>query len=506
MSRPGFVLEVDDKTPSLLTMSGASVRLERLGVGTRVLYPADPVPSADPVALIDAALESPVGADPLPSQLGRDTKFTIVVLDDRQPEPRMRFDVRRSILERVLEHAARAGVDDVRIVIASGLNRRWSHSDISAILGDRVATSFIPDGLIESHDVTDPDMVTLGEVDGVPVRFNRRVAASDVVVTIGVTSDHRGNCGFLTGLTDVATINRLSGLGADGDTVELIRDLVQGKVPHFAVTAVLGQPLLGTSLSFLNKREWEWRLSEQLAFAAARQFVAALPKQGPQKLFGTPKADYAITDLVGGDPATVRQHAREAWQAANSVEVGGQADILSTSVWGANFDHGNPVGSPINAAHSALIDQAGSHSGTPLVRDGGVLVARHPLLPNFSNRAQSASADLFAKVLPKTLDPVEIAAEHEAAAIEDPWYTNLYRQGFAHHPLQVFHTWYSVHAVTARLGDVIWVGADRRSAAVLGHRAASTFADALEIASNVVGAQPNITHLHGPGRALGVVR
>lgn len=506
MSRPGFVLEVDEKTPPLLTLSGADLRLERFGVGTRVAYPADSVASEDPVGLIDAALESPVGAEPLPSTLDRSTKLTIVVRDDKQPEPRMRFDVRRSILERVLEHAARAGVDDIQIVIATGLNRRWSRPEISKILGDRVATSFIPDGLISSHDVTAEDLVTIGDVDGVPVRLNKRVAESDLVVSIGVASDHTSGCGLALGLTDTETINRLEGLYADRATSDRITRVVYDAVPTFAVTAVLGQPLLGTSLSFLNKREWEWRLPDQFAFATARQLVSALTKRGSQKLFGNPLADYAISDMIGGDAALVRQQAREAWMAANSVELPGSADVLAVSVWGSSFDNGNPVGSPINAAHNALVEQAGSHAGTPLVREGGVLIARHPLSRNFSNRTQSAAADLFAKVLPETLDPEVIRERFEGAASLDPWYLALYREHYANHPLKVFHTWYRIREATNRLGDVIWVGGDRRSAAVLGHRAATTFADALEIASNTVGSHPDITHLHGPGQLLGVVR
>lgn len=505
MSRPGFVLEVDEKTPPLLTLSGSNLRLERFGAGTRVAYPADPVASEDPVGLIDAALETPVGAEALPSRLDRSTKLTIVVRDDKQPEPRMRFDVRRSILERVLEHAARAGVDDVQIVIATGLNRRWSRPEISAILGDRVATSFIPDGLIGSHDVTAEDLVTIGEVDGVPVRLNKRVAESDLVVSIGVASDHTSGCGLALGLTDVETINRLEGLHRDAATSEQITTLVNGAVPTFAVTAVLGQPLLGTSLSFLNKREWEWRLPDQFAFATARQFTA-VSKRGSQKLSGNPLADYAISDMIGGDPTLVRQQAREAWVAANSVELPGSADVLAVSVWGASFDNAHPVGSPIHAANDALVTQAGSHAGSPLVRDGGVLIARHPLTRNFSNRTQSAAADLFATVLPETLDPAEIQERFEATASLDPWYLALYRDHYANHPLKVFHTWYRIREATARLGDVIWVGGDRRSAAMLGHRAATTFADALEIGSNTVGSHPDITHLHGPGRLLGVVR
>ena len=88
----------------------------------------------------------------------------------------------------------------------------------------------------------------------------------------------------------------------------------------------------------------------------------------------------------------------------------------------------------------------------------------------------------------------------------DPWYLKLYREHMADHPLRVFHDWYRLRRAGERLSDVIWVGADRRVAAIMGHRAASTFADALEIASNSVGSFPSITHLHGPGHVLGIIR
>lgn len=93
MSRPGFVLEVDDQTPPLLTMAGSDLRLERLGLGTRVIYPADAAPSTDPVALVDSALAAPLGADPLASQLKPDTRLTIVVVDSDSPLPRPEFEL-----------------------------------------------------------------------------------------------------------------------------------------------------------------------------------------------------------------------------------------------------------------------------------------------------------------------------------------------------------------------------------------------------------------------------
>jgi hypothetical protein len=48
------------------------------------------------------------------------------------------------------------------------------------------------------------------------------------------------------------------------------------------------------------------------------------------------------------------------------------------------------------------------------------------------------------------------------------------------------------------VGDVIWVGGDRKVASRLGFRAATTLHDALEMASDSVGADPSITYLHYP--------
>jgi hypothetical protein len=53
---------------------------------------------------------------------------------------------------------------------------------------------------------------------------------------------------------------------------------------------------------------------------------------------------------------------------------------------------------------------------------------------------------------------------------------------------------------------VIWVGADRRAAARLGFRAATTLQDALEMASGSVGSSPSITYLHNPPHLLADVR
>lgn len=504
MPRPGFVLEVDERTPRLLRLSGSDVGTEGFALGTRVLYAPDASPSANPVGLIDAALASPVEAPPL-ATLKASSTLTIVVAADEVVQPRMRFDVRRTMVERVLEVAARNGVADVRIVIGSGVRKGWGELEIPRHLGDRVTTSFLPDGLITNHDITADDLVEVAHVDGHPVRVNPRVAESDLVVVVGVLHGHRQTSPIAVGVVDVDTINRLQGPDAAPGADERVATAITSAVPTFSLMAVLGQPLMGSTLSFLNRREWEWRLPEQFAFSGARQLLGLVPRQGAQRLFGHPPADYAILDVVGGRPDRVHQEAGEVWRAANQLDVSGESDLLVTSVWGPEFDLGSPVGSPIAAAHHATVERAGSHLERPLVRDSGVLLAFHPLVPSFPQRHRAAAADFFARVIPETLSVDEIRARHETATMHDPWYLDLYRRQLADHPLRVLHDWYRIARATARLADVIWIGGDRRTAALLGHRSASTLADALEIASTHVGDQPTMTYLRSPGRLLGRV-
>ena len=58
--------------------------------------------------------------------------------------------------------------------------------------------------------------------------------------------------------------------------------------------------------------------------------------------------------------------------------------------------------------------------------------------------------------------------------------------------------WYWCAHALEHLGQVIVVGGDPRAVKRLGFRSASTLTDALEIASDVVGPQPTITHIHNP--------
>jgi len=203
-----------------------------------------------------------------------------------------------------------------------------------------------------------------------------------------------------------------------------------------------------------------------------------------------------VLGVWAGEPAEVDAAASSRWRSAHSVQGPATADVLTVGVWGQGSGASDLVGDPLTAAHNALVEQPLS-AGGPLVRDGGVVIAFHPLKPRFATSVHGASADFFAEVLVTATDPAVIHDCWQDAFTEDDWYMGMYRQGRAYHPLWVFHRWYRTVAAAARLSDVIWVAADRQSAARMGFRAASTFADALEIAAGAVGRTPAVTMLHG---------
>src|SRR5207245_10778373 len=117
----GAVTDIDKKSPPIAFFHGEGFRLEKLPVGSRVVYPPSPVaPLPDTDDAIRAALLRPVGMDPLPSLLRRGMKLTIAFDDISLPLPPMRLpDIRQRIIEAILEMAADAGVDDIHIIVTT---------------------------------------------------------------------------------------------------------------------------------------------------------------------------------------------------------------------------------------------------------------------------------------------------------------------------------------------------------------------------------------------------
>jgi hypothetical protein len=506
MARPGFVLEVDERTPPLVVPYGETFRLERLPLGTSVIYPPDSLPAVPDVReAIDAALDAPLGSAPLTERLQPGMRLTIVFDDLSTPVPTMRTpDVRGLVAEAVLTRAAAVGVDDVALVAARGLNRRMTPAELRRTLGERVFRSFQADGQLTNHDAEDPDRLRpVGSTDDGEVAINARVAESDLVVQVHLVTSAREPDGqaLVTGLGSAATIGRiqgLAGLRSGGAALDAAAAQVLAAVPVFAVHAVLDNDAFPAPLAFLAKREWELSIREQAVWRGLRRGLTLTPPRLRRRWLGSAAAGYRPTLLVAGDPAAV--HAAGAAQIASQqlVPVDRQADVGVIAVPHTTPYSVDSVTNPVLAAWSALAAAFGASTGRPFVREGGALICYHPLSPEFSPLHHPSYVDFFGDVLPGTTDPEQIAADVEPKFATDPWYRHLYRTGLAFAGVHPLYRWYELATVRQQVGDVVWVGADRGSVERLGFRAASTLADALEIVSSTVGRTPTISYLHTP--------
>ena len=213
MPRPGLVLDVDRSTPPVLFHHGESFRLEKLPPGrSRIIYPAEPLdPLKSVTQAIEDALDHPLDSDPLSERLFAGMKLVIAFDDVSLPLPKMRRpDIRQRVIEAVLDRAAAAGVDDVRIIAALALHRRMTEHELRHAVGDRVYDAFEPEGRLYNHDAEDPDdLAYLGDTKhGEEVEINKHAAESDllVYVNINIVSMDGGHKSVATGLASYRSI------------------------------------------------------------------------------------------------------------------------------------------------------------------------------------------------------------------------------------------------------------------------------------------------------------
>jgi len=535
--RPGFVLDVDRSTPPTLFWHGERFSLETLPVGSRVIYAPEPIEAlADPSSAVRAALHNPVGdRDPLPALLYPGMKLTVAFDDISLPLPPMeRPDIRQLVIEQVLDLAAAAGVDDVELIVALALHRRMTEPELRHALGDRIYDAFAPNGLLTQHDAEDADaLVHLGLTDeGEDVEINKRAAESDllVYVNINLVAMDGGHKSVATGLASYKSLRhhhnpqtmQRSRSFMDQHRSELHsanwrmgRLIADSGVKVFQIETTLNNDTFPTAFQFLQKREWEWKARDRMGYLAASKALDRTPPRYARQIFQSVKAPHRMTSVQAGEVEAVHKLTTDNVWAQQGVVVQGQTDILTMGLPYISPYNVNSILNPILVACLGLGYLFNMYRGKPLVREGGVLIMTHPTPWEFNPVHHPSYIDFFEQVLSETTDPIEVADRYEEVLSEttdpnvmseqfeegfatDPWYIHLYRTGHAYHGVHPFYMWYWCAHALQHLGGVVIVGGDPAAVHRLGFRAASTLADALEMAQDVVGPSPTLTHLHAP--------
>jgi hypothetical protein len=523
--RPGFVLDVDERTPPLLVHQGEGLLLERFPLGTRVVYPPESLPALPDVgAAIDRALENPENSEPLRELLFPGMRLTIAFDDLSIPLPPMRRpDIRQRILEKVLTMAADVGVDDVVLIAANALHRRMTAAEIQRIVGERVFRSFWPDRLY-NHDAEDRDnLLHIGVTDhGEDVEINKRAAESDLLVyaNVNMVAMDGGHKSVPIGLASYNSLRHHHNTHTmvhsrsfmDHTRSEMhssawrMGRLLANHLKIFTVETTLNNQTFPQEYGFLMKREWEWSLKDQaMAYGAARG-LAAMPARPRRKFFHNMVAGYGVTGVHAGETEAVHAKTLANVHRQQVVEVNGQSDVL---VVGLPYLGPYNVNAPLNPILATCLGLGyffNMYRGKPLVRHGGAMILYHPVAPEFSQLHHPSYVDFYEEVLSYSTDPATIEAKFEKQYATDPWYIHLYRTSHAYHGVHPLYMWYWAAHGMDHLGDVVWVGGDRKACARMGFRAASTLADALEMVSGSVGRDPSITYLHAPPHVIADVR
>jgi lactate racemase len=525
VSRPGFVLEVDERTPPLLVHEGEGFRLQRFPLGTRVVYPPDSLtPIRDVSAAIRRALLHPHNSEPLPELLKPRMRLTIAFDDISLPLPPMQTpDIRGRVIEEVLELAAAGGVEDVKLIVANSLHRRMTPGEIKRAVGERVFRSFWPDALT-NHDAEDPHGLThFGVTDrGEDVEINRRAAESDllVYVNINLVAMDGGHKSVPVGLGSYRSLKHHHNVhtmldsrsfmdpghsGLHGSCARMGRLLAE-HLKVFTIETTLNNDTFPRAFGFLNKREWEWSLFDQANMLTAKKANEKAPARIRREVFQRIEAPYGVTGINAGETEAVHERTLANVHRQQLVEVDGQSDILVVGLPYICPYNVNSIMNPILVQCLGLGYFFNLYRNKPLVRPGGAMILHHPTRWEFHQVHHPSYVDFFDEVLAETTDPAALEAKYEQQYAQDPWYTHLYRNSYAYHGVHAFYMWYwGAHGMDY-LGDVIFVGADRRAVRRMGFRAASSFADALEMARETVGGSPRITYLHSPPLALADVR
>lgn len=523
MPRPGFVLDVDRSTPPILFHHGEGFRLERLPAGrSRVIYPAEPIDALkNPDGAIRDALANPIGdSEPLAALLKPGMKLTIAFDDISLPLPPMkRPDIRQRVIEAVLELAAAAGVDDVMLIAALALHRRMTEDELRHAVGDRVYDAFAPHGLLVNHDAEDPDnLLFIGETEkGEEVEINKRAAESDLIVyvNINLVSMDGGWKSTATGLASYRSLRhhhnpqtmRHSKSFMDQHRSELHsanwrmgKVLRDSGVKVFQIETTMNNNVFGTEgpMSVLQKREWEWSMKDRISMAGMKSALDRMPQRTRRSIFNSWQAPHAMTSVQAGEVEAVHKLTTENVYAQHLVPVEGQTDILTMGLPYISPYNVNSILNPILVACLGLGYFFNLYRGRPPVREGGVVIMSHPTPWEFHPVHHPSYIDFFDQVLTQTHDPVVMSEQFEKSFAEDEWYRHLYRTSYAYHGVHPFYMWYWCSHALEHVGQVIIVGGDVRAVRRLGFKPASTLQDALEMASDVVGRDATITHLHNP--------
>jgi nickel-dependent lactate racemase len=430
-------------------------------VSPGIALPLDPV--ADLRAAYEQAVEQPIDGPPLAQRARSGAKVTVAFDDPTVP---CFAPAWAEAIPAVLGALERGGVgeQDVTLLCANALHRKFPHDELAGILGPDVVQRF--GERLLCHDAEAPDgNVLLGRTPkGHEVEVNRLVADSDLTVYLNCSTTRGFSGGWKSVCVGLSTYRSIRH-HHDPDTMSM-------SLERNRMHAILDE--MGMVL--------EERLGADRIFKV--ETVLANPLQ-VHRVFGgsVGTTREAVLDLL-------REH-----QPARRSLVEEPVDVVLYGVpdWSpyAAYSFMNPILTLISTGLGYLGGMIEA-----LGKPGCTAILATPCPNRWDSEHHASYPEVWERVLPVTKDPYEARErfEEEFAHRED--YIERYRTGFAFHPVHAIMALFPLKRLR-HAGRVIVAGAE--DPGVVRHAG-------FEPTSTVEAALARAREIHGPDMTVALVR
>ena len=473
-----------------------------------VLRPPPPgEPLADVGAAVREALRFPLAGASLGELAVRGGRATIVVEPPAVPIPSAVRDPRQVALGATVAELATAGVPLERqtILVAGGLGRKAGAHELEGLVPHELARRFV--GKVELHDAEDPGLVELDGEGRVPLRVNRALVETDLVVVVGAAET----------ILDGGPATLLAATGSDAlrangaySLLETAASLGWRLAVELERTLLRRVPVIGASLSLnppvvtgaFHGYPYDDRALERIAASPVRLAFRLLPGAVRSRLLASIPRELTATSVLAGPPSVAHIEALLRAVEARAALLDQPLDALVIGIPGTTPHLPRERPNPVLAAYLGLgLALRLWRDGFP-VAHGGTAILLTPFDRRFPHPTQAPYRTLFnaLRVLGSraATEPQELAVAERAAAADERAIAE-YRAGRTCHPLQPFADWSACLPAVGRLGAVLVAGCrDAVAARQFGFVPTRSLSAALAMARARAGAEARIGYLVAP--------
>jgi hypothetical protein len=357
-------------------------------------------PVANQETAVREALANPLGM-PRVRDIAKSGGSALIAFDD--PTAPSFGPVRRLAIEAVLEELAGAGVpeENVTLVCANALHRRFPHEELARIIGQDLVDRFGP--RLRCHDAEDPEnIVSLGKTEsGYDVELHRLAVESDITIYVNAACHLGFNGGWKSISVGLSTWKCIAHTHTPDGMSMSVRDNRMHKV-----------------------FEEQGRYAEEKLGKKFFKFETVLANPGAIGACwagGIDECRAAALDLLGSMHAPRRSQ-------------GEPADIVVYGVpeWSpyATYAKMNPILTLVSSALGYL----GGYIEA-LGKPGCSVILATPCPEQWDMEHHPSYKEVWERVIPATRDPYEITHRFGEEFATHGGYIERYRHGYAFHPV-----------------------------------------------------------------------